>query len=83
MGSIIFSVNTLLYKHSVAYYLLFVLALACICFKFNHQLFFLGGAVMQFGGQRPVGRGVPSIGMALPGFVSQQQLGLNNSEMTW
>ncbi|XP_066365874.1 protein MLN51 homolog [Miscanthus floridulus] len=39
--------------------------------------------VMQFGGQRPVGRGVPSIGMALPGFVSQQQLGLNNSEMTW
>jgi len=52
-------------------------------FKFNHQLFFLGGAVMQFGGQRPVGRGVPSIGMALPGFVSQQQLGLNNSEMTW
>ncbi|PWZ18661.1 hypothetical protein Zm00014a_015735 [Zea mays] len=40
--------------------------------------------VMQFGGPRPVGRGVPSIGMALPGFVSQQQLGLNNnSEMTW
>lgn len=59
-----------------------VLALACICFKFNHQLFFLG-TVMQFGGQRPVGRGVPSIGMALPGFVSQQQLGLNNSEMAW
>ncbi|PUZ65034.1 hypothetical protein GQ55_3G190700 [Panicum hallii var. hallii] len=39
--------------------------------------------VMQFGGQRPVGPGVPSIGMALPGFVSQQQLGLSNSEMTW
>ncbi|KAJ1263796.1 hypothetical protein BS78_09G214200 [Paspalum vaginatum] len=38
--------------------------------------------VMQFGGQRPVGPGVPSIGMALPGFVSQQQLGLSNSEMT-
>ncbi|KAL6609587.1 hypothetical protein ACP70R_039556 [Stipagrostis hirtigluma subsp. patula] len=39
--------------------------------------------VMQFGGQRPGGPGVPSIGMALPGFVSQQQLGLSNSEMTW
>ncbi|CAL4909290.1 unnamed protein product [Urochloa decumbens] len=39
--------------------------------------------VMQFGGQRPVGPGVPSIGMALPGFVSQQQFGLSNSEMTW
>ncbi|WVZ99377.1 hypothetical protein U9M48_044696 [Paspalum notatum var. saurae] len=39
--------------------------------------------VMQFGGQRPAGPGVPSIGMALPGFVSQQQLGLSNSEMTW
>ncbi|CAN6336981.1 unnamed protein product [Urochloa humidicola] len=39
--------------------------------------------VMQFGGQRPVGPGVPSIGMALPGFVSQQQFGLGNSEMTW
>ncbi|OEL20231.1 hypothetical protein BAE44_0018757, partial [Dichanthelium oligosanthes] len=39
--------------------------------------------VMQFGGQRPAGPGVPSIGMALPGFVSQQQLGVSNSEMTW
>ncbi|GJM89569.1 hypothetical protein PR202_ga05773 [Eleusine coracana subsp. coracana] len=39
--------------------------------------------VMQFGSQRPGGPGVPSIGMALPGFVSQQQLGLSNSEMTW
>ncbi|BAS95064.1 Os05g0534600 [Oryza sativa Japonica Group] len=39
--------------------------------------------VMQFGGQHPGGTGVPSIGMALPGFVSQQQLGLSNSEMTW
>ncbi|KAM0829943.1 hypothetical protein ACQ4PT_066537 [Festuca glaucescens] len=39
--------------------------------------------VMQFGGQHPGGPGVPSIGMALPGFVSQQQLGLNNSEMAW
>ncbi|KAL6851725.1 hypothetical protein ACP4OV_020289 [Aristida adscensionis] len=39
--------------------------------------------VMQFGGQRPGGPGVPSIGMALPGFVSPQQLGLGNSEMTW
>uniref|UniRef100_A0A0A9A309 Btz domain-containing protein n=1 Tax=Arundo donax TaxID=35708 RepID=A0A0A9A309_ARUDO len=39
--------------------------------------------VVQFGGQRPGGPGAPSIGMALPGFVSQQQLGLNNSEMTW
>lgn len=39
--------------------------------------------VMQFGGQHPGGPGVPSIGMALPGFVSQQQLGLSNSEMAW
>ncbi|GJN15053.1 hypothetical protein PR202_gb01939 [Eleusine coracana subsp. coracana] len=39
--------------------------------------------VMQFGSQHPGGPGVPSIGMALPGFVSQQQLGLSNSEMTW
>ncbi|TVU20468.1 hypothetical protein EJB05_36676, partial [Eragrostis curvula] len=39
--------------------------------------------VMQFGNQRPGGPGVPSIGMALPGFVSPQQLGLGNSEMTW
>ncbi|XP_006654701.2 protein MLN51 homolog [Oryza brachyantha] len=39
--------------------------------------------VMQFGGQHPGGPGVPSIGMALPGFVSQRQLGLSNSEMTW
>lgn len=38
---------------------------------------------MQFGGQHPGGPGVPSIGMALPGFVSQQQLGLSNSEMAW
>ena len=37
--------------------------------------------VMQFGGQHPGGPGVPSIGMALPGFVSQQLLGLGNSEM--
>ncbi|XP_062180244.1 protein MLN51 homolog isoform X2 [Phragmites australis] len=44
----------------------------------------LGDQVMQFGGQRPGGPGVPSIGMTLPGFVSQQQqLGLSNSEMTW
>ncbi|KAL5232325.1 hypothetical protein ABZP36_031101 [Zizania latifolia] len=39
--------------------------------------------VMQFGGQHSGGPGIPSIGMALPGFVSQQQLGLSNSEMTW
>ncbi|CAM0954350.1 unnamed protein product [Alopecurus aequalis] len=39
--------------------------------------------VMQFGGQHPGGPGVPSIGMALPGFVSQQQHGLSNSEMAW
>uniref|UniRef100_A0A0A9AUG5 Btz domain-containing protein n=1 Tax=Arundo donax TaxID=35708 RepID=A0A0A9AUG5_ARUDO len=40
--------------------------------------------VMQLGGQRPGGPGAPSIAMALPGFVSQQQqLGLSNSEMTW
>lgn len=39
--------------------------------------------VMQFGGQHPGRPGVPSIGMALPGFVSHQQLGLSNSEMAW
>lgn len=39
--------------------------------------------VMQFGGQHPGVPGVPSIGMALPGFVSQQQLGVSNSEMAW
>ncbi|XP_050231918.1 protein MLN51 homolog [Mercurialis annua] len=39
--------------------------------------------VMQFGGQRPGGMGVPAVGMAFPGYVAQQQLGLGNSEMTW
>uniref|UniRef100_A0A0D9WJ10 Btz domain-containing protein n=1 Tax=Leersia perrieri TaxID=77586 RepID=A0A0D9WJ10_9ORYZ len=34
-------------------------------------------------GQHSGGPGVPSIGMALPGFVSQQQLSLSGSEMTW
>ncbi|CAA7403056.1 unnamed protein product [Spirodela intermedia] len=36
--------------------------------------------VMQFGGQHP---GVPTVGMALPGYVAQPQLGFGNSEMTW
>ncbi|KAF8389007.1 hypothetical protein HHK36_025692 [Tetracentron sinense] len=38
--------------------------------------------VMQFGGQRPGGLGVPAVGMALPGYVAQPQ-GFGNSEMTW
>ncbi|KAL6882023.1 hypothetical protein ACP4OV_011495 [Aristida adscensionis] len=39
--------------------------------------------VMQFGGQHPGGHGVPTIGMALPGYVAQQQMGMANNEMTW
>ncbi|GKV10139.1 hypothetical protein SLEP1_g21548 [Rubroshorea leprosula] len=39
--------------------------------------------VMQFGGQHPGGIGVPAVGMAFPGYVTQPQLGLGNSEMTW
>ncbi|KAJ7951817.1 CASC3/barentsz eIF4AIII-binding protein [Quillaja saponaria] len=40
--------------------------------------------VMQFGGQRPGGIGVPAVGMAFPGYVAHQnQHGLGNSEMTW
>ncbi|XP_064950041.1 protein MLN51 homolog isoform X1 [Musa acuminata AAA Group] len=39
--------------------------------------------VMQFGGQHPSGLGVPAVGMALPGYVAQPQLGFGNSEMTW
>lgn len=38
---------------------------------------------MQFGGQHPGGIGVPAVGMAFPGYVSQPQLGMGNSEMTW
>lgn len=40
---------------------------------------------MQFGGQHPGGMGVPAVGMAFPGYVTQPQLGggLGNSEMTW
>ncbi|KAI9110248.1 hypothetical protein K1719_018690 [Acacia pycnantha] len=37
--------------------------------------------VMQFGGQHPGGLGVPTVGMAFPGYVAQPQLG--NNEMTW
>lgn len=40
-------------------------------------------AVMQFGGQHPGGLGVPTVGMALPGYVAQQQMGMGNNEMTW
>ncbi|XP_078432262.1 CASC3/Barentsz eIF4AIII binding protein isoform X2 [Wolffia australiana] len=36
--------------------------------------------VMQFGGQHP---GVPTVGMALPGYVAQPQMGFGNNEMTW
>ncbi|XP_073141664.1 protein MLN51 homolog [Henckelia pumila] len=39
--------------------------------------------VMQFGGKHPGGMGVPAVGMAFPGYVGRQQLGLGNSEMTW
>ncbi|KAE8688582.1 CASC3/Barentsz eIF4AIII binding, putative isoform 3 [Hibiscus syriacus] len=39
--------------------------------------------VMQFGGQRPGGLGVPAVGMTFPGYVAQPQLGRGNSEMTW
>ncbi|VAH77278.1 unnamed protein product [Triticum turgidum subsp. durum] len=39
--------------------------------------------VMQFGGQHPGGLGVPTVGMALPGYVAQQQLGRGNNEMAW
>lgn len=38
---------------------------------------------MQFGGQSHGGLGVPAVGMALPGYVAQSQLGFGNSEMTW
>ncbi|XP_042490615.1 protein MLN51 homolog [Macadamia integrifolia] len=37
--------------------------------------------VMQFGGQHP--GGIPAVGMALPGYVAQSQLGFGNSDMTW
>jgi hypothetical protein len=38
---------------------------------------------MQFGSQHPGGLGVPTVGMALPGYVAQQQMGMGNNEMTW
>ncbi|KAH7652050.1 Btz domain-containing protein [Dioscorea alata] len=37
--------------------------------------------VMQFGSQHH--GGIPAVGMALPGYVAQPQLGFGNSEMTW
>eukprot|EP00262_Sarcandra_glabra_P000193 TRINITY_DN10285_c0_g1_i1.p1 TRINITY_DN10285_c0_g1~~TRINITY_DN10285_c0_g1_i1.p1 ORF type:complete len:658 (-),score=139.38 TRINITY_DN10285_c0_g1_i1:420-2393(-) len=39
--------------------------------------------VMQFAGQNHGGLGVPAVGMALPGYVAQPQLGFGNNEMTW
>jgi hypothetical protein len=39
--------------------------------------------VMQLGGQHPGGLGVPTVGMALPGYVAQQQMGMGNNEMAW
>ncbi|KAL5229308.1 hypothetical protein ABZP36_017573 [Zizania latifolia] len=39
--------------------------------------------VMQFGSQHPGGLGVPTVGMALPGYVAQQHMGMGNNEMTW
>jgi hypothetical protein len=46
-------------------------------------LFLSCNAVMQFGGQHPGGVGVPTVGMALPGYVAQQQMGMGNNEMAW
>ncbi|KAJ0045545.1 hypothetical protein Pint_05556 [Pistacia integerrima] len=37
----------------------------------------------KFGGQHPCGIGVPAVGMAFSCYVTQPQLGLGNSEMTW
>ncbi|XP_020277105.1 uncharacterized protein LOC109851402 isoform X2 [Asparagus officinalis] len=37
--------------------------------------------VMQFAGQHH--NGIPTVGMALPGYMAQPQLGFGNSEMTW
>ncbi|XP_074576863.1 protein MLN51 homolog [Curcuma longa] len=39
--------------------------------------------VMQLGGPNPGGMGVPAMGMALPGYVAQPQLGFGSGEMTW
>ncbi|XP_073007797.1 protein MLN51 homolog isoform X1 [Typha latifolia] len=39
--------------------------------------------VMQFAGQHHGGLGVPAVGMALPGYVAQSQLGFGNSDMGW
>lgn len=56
----------------------------CLPFIFScYWKFEMGWAVMQFGGQHPGGVGVPAVGMAFPGYVTQPQLGLGNSEMTW
>ncbi|CAI9300012.1 unnamed protein product [Lactuca saligna] len=38
--------------------------------------------VVQFAGQHPGGLGVPAVGMAFPGYVTQPN-GMGNSEMTW
>jgi hypothetical protein len=46
----------------------------------DHAFLFILNAVMQFAGQHPGGLGV---GMALPGYVAQQQLGMGNNEMAW
>jgi hypothetical protein len=43
-------------------------------------ILFIINAVMQFAGQHPGGLGV---GMALPGYVAQQQMGMGNNEMAW
>uniref|UniRef100_R7W7J7 Uncharacterized protein n=1 Tax=Aegilops tauschii TaxID=37682 RepID=R7W7J7_AEGTA len=37
----------------------------------------------MFPAQHPGGLGVPTVGMALPGYVAQQQLGMGNNEMAW
>ncbi|KAI5084554.1 hypothetical protein GOP47_0000723 [Adiantum capillus-veneris] len=40
-------------------------------------------SVVQFAGQPQANLGVPTVGVALPGYSSQPQFGFPNSEVTW
>lgn len=40
-------------------------------------------SVVQFAGQPQAGLGVPTVGVALPGYSSQPQFSFPNSEVTW
>lgn len=40
-------------------------------------------SVVQFSGQPQANLGVPTVGVALPGYSSQPQFGFPNSEVTW